>query len=185
MLTAPDQSRVSGDFDFGPQTHEFLGMHEAIFKNGLRDQAGPLGHAHQGHELGLHVCGKSGIGLGGDIDAPDVSIGLNPQAVRIAALGYIHPHFPQFVNHGVHGPDRTVAEGQGTVGDRCGNAVGAGLYAVRQNCVAAGMQAGNALNFQDAGALAFNPGPAGIEKVGQVLNFRFPGGIFQDGFSFG
>ncbi len=52
------------DGDVRAQPRQFRHVHEAVFKDGLADDAFALGRCHQGHELGLQVGGEARIGVG-------------------------------------------------------------------------------------------------------------------------
>ena len=47
------------------------------------------------------------------------------------------------------------------------------------------MQGINALDADNARSLALDSGPAAVQEIGQVLDFRLPGRVFQNGFPFG
>ena len=64
---------------------------------------------------------------------------------------------------------------------RCGDRrhIGRCLDAVGDDAVAAAVETGNALNFQNALADARDDGAAGGEKMAKILNFRLSGGVAQ------
>ena len=79
---AADDGRGAMGVDAGTHAVEFRDVHEAVFENGFGDHRGAFGDRHQGHELGLHVGGKAGIGFGFDIGAAQVAGAFDPEAVR-------------------------------------------------------------------------------------------------------
>ncbi len=80
---AADDRRGAVDIDPGAHAGQFRNMHEAVLENGLGNHAGPFGGGHQGHQLGLHVGGETGIGFGHDIDAADAdAVGVDAHAAR-------------------------------------------------------------------------------------------------------
>ena len=62
MRASVDYGCIALDFDLGPHASEFLCVHEAIFKNGLRYGRSTVSNGIQGHELRLHVGRKRRIG---------------------------------------------------------------------------------------------------------------------------
>ena len=51
------------DLDVRTQAHQFVDVHETVFKNGLGHRGRALRHAVERHELGLHVGGKPGYSV--------------------------------------------------------------------------------------------------------------------------
>ena len=60
--TLDHSRRVAIQRNLGAEPSHFLNMHEAVFKNRLRDAAGTFGDGIHGEKLRLHVGRKARIG---------------------------------------------------------------------------------------------------------------------------
>ena len=170
---------MAGNLDLRAHAHELKHVHEAVFKNAFFHDAGPFGKAHECHKLGLHVCGKAGVGLGFYIRAAQ-----GPSATRQHALGGVgdlHAHAAQFENNGFKVFERTVAQHQLAAGNAGSHEKSSRLNAVGHNGVFPIVQGGNTLNADDGRAVPLDFCTAGPQKVCEVNNFWLAGGVFKHG----
>ena len=103
-------------------------MHEAVFEDFFLNGAGALGQDHEGHDLGLHVGGKTGIGAGGHVHAAQVAAAADGDAVFVRFEGYAH--FAHFGHDGGKLLDGAAFDVAFAAGDGGGGQKGAGLDAV-------------------------------------------------------
>jgi hypothetical protein len=82
---ALDHRHLAVDLDPGTQAHQFVDVHEAVFKNGFGHLAGTLRHTVERHELGLHVGRKTGVFGGAKALRLEPPVELHPDAVFGAA----------------------------------------------------------------------------------------------------
>jgi hypothetical protein len=95
---AAHDGRGAVEVDAGAHAHELGHMHEAVLEDGLGDHRGALGDGHQRHELGLHVGGEAGEGLGHHVGAAQaVEAGDGEAGV---GLGDIHAAVAQVAGDG-------------------------------------------------------------------------------------
>jgi len=70
-LLSFDQGLTPVDFNIRTHSSEFADVNESVLKYGFSDHAPSIGNGHEGHELGLKICRKAGIGHGLDVNALD------------------------------------------------------------------------------------------------------------------
>ena len=61
-VDAADDGVVAFDLDVGPETHQLVDVHEAVFEDGFANGRDAIGDTVDGHELRLHVGRKGRIG---------------------------------------------------------------------------------------------------------------------------
>ena len=65
----------------GAHPKKFGHVHEAVLENGFGDVRLAFGLRHHRQELSLHVGGKAGILLGGEVDGTELAFGSDLDAV--------------------------------------------------------------------------------------------------------
>lgn len=134
MFNTAHHGGGTGQADIRAHAHQFLNMHEAVFKNGFVDHAGTVGQTEQSHELSLHVGGKTGVGTGTDIHAAQ-SAASRPGKHAVRPLDDIHARFAQLDQHGVHVIIRAVPQQKLPARDACRGQKGSCLDAIRHDRV--------------------------------------------------
>ena len=167
----------------GTHAFHFGDVHEALGEDGFGDGAGVGDDAGEGAELGLHVGGETGVGMGGEGEAFGVGVGVDGDAV----LGDLH--FETAVGEGggdgaeVFGDD--LFEGDAVADHGACDEEGAGFDAVGDDGVFGAVEFFDAFDGDAVGACAFDFGAHFDEEVGEVFDFGFGGGAFDDGGAFG
>ena len=72
-----DYGAASFDGDIRAHANHFTGVKKAIFEDRFGDRRIAFGLCCQRHELRLHVCGESGIFLGGDVGCDQLFCAAN------------------------------------------------------------------------------------------------------------
>ena len=162
-LDAAYDGCMPGKADIRAHADELLHVHEPVFKNGFADDPGTFGKAHEGHDLRLHVRREAGEGLRGHVH-PAQGAGAAGQHPVGGGFDF-HAHLAHFGDHGVKLLKGAVREQQLAVGDPGGGEEGSGLDAVGHDAVGAASEARDALNADDAGAVAFDARAAGAEAL--------------------
>ena len=85
LAAAPDHGQVAVHGDVRPQALSSLTCMKRFSKMVSVITRGAPGHAHQGHELGLHVRGEAGVGTGADVHAGEGAPGVHGDAA-VSAL---------------------------------------------------------------------------------------------------
>lgn len=167
----------------GSHAYQLEHMHEPVFKNGFLHHAEPVCHAHERHELRLHVGGKSRIRMRNDIG------GLKVALIAYAGSAFfarnMQSHITQFLADGIQRVIRTIFDKQVAAGYARRHHKGSRLDAVRHDAVFATMQAFHTPYAYDICALPCNIRSAGAQEVGQIDDLRLACRIFQYGFAFG
>ena len=182
-LDAAYDGCMPGKADIRAHADELLHVHEPVFKNGFADDPGTFGKAHEGHDLRLHVRREAGEGLRGHVH-PAQGAGAAGQHAVGGGFDF-HAHLAHFSDHGVKLLKGAVREQQLAVGDPGGGEEGSRLDAVGHDAVGAASEARDALNADDAGAVAFDARAAGDKEAGKIDDFGLAGGVLKDGFSIG
>ena len=176
---ALDHGHLAIDLNLGAQAHQFVDVHEAVFKNRFGHRGRALRNAVERHELRLHVGGETGV-FGG---AKALGLERSGACALHADTAFDRLHggtgLAQFFDDGVEVVGTTVAQHHITTRGRHGTQKGAGLDAVGHHAVGATVQPLDALDANAAGAMAFNLCAHGDQHLGQVRNFRLLGGVFQ------
>src|SRR5512137_1076622 len=79
-LHALDDGVVAVDGDAGAQAPKLRHVHEAVFEDGLRDDARAPGNGHEGHDLGLQIRREARVRKGLHVDAFDLRGALDAKA---------------------------------------------------------------------------------------------------------
>jgi len=150
-------------------------VHEAVFEDGFGDDAGAFRQGHEGHVLGLHVRGETGVGPGLDVHAGEGPARLHHDPV----VGGTEPHpgLVEFFQHRGHRGNRRVGDGDPPPGDGRGGEISPGLDAVAHDGVGGRGQRLDAVDGEDVGADAFDVRAHGREKPGQIRHFGLLGGV--------
>ena len=69
------------DGDVRAHAVELADVHEAVLEDVFGDGAGAFGLGHQGHELGLHVRGETGVFFGIHVGCDESAAGVNTDVV--------------------------------------------------------------------------------------------------------
>ena len=153
------------------------------FKNPFFHHAGPVGQRHDGHDLGLHVRGKAGVGLRFDVRSVQAAVADGAHAFGRAFD--LHAHALELEDDGFQLLIRAAAHQQIAAGDTGSRKERARLDAVGHDGIACAAQAGDALYRDGAAAVPFDACAAVTQKIGKVHHFRFARAVFQHGFPFG
>src|SRR5574343_58493 len=182
-IDAADDGVVALDLDVGPEAHQFVDVHEAVFENRFADGRHAIGNAVDGHELRLHVGRESRIGRRAQADRLQ-ALGSD-EADRIALDGNLAAGVHQLVDDGIEVGGRGLQQADVAASDRRGTEIGAGLDAVGHDRVRRAVQLVDALDADDVGAGAGDAGAHRDQAIGQVDHFRLTRGIFDDRFALG
>ena len=153
-------------------------MHEAVFEDGLGDDGDAVGLRHDGHVLGLQVCGETGVLFGGHIDGAESAARFHAQGSAVG-LGNPGTSLSQFRREGTQMFGDAAGNVERTTSHQAGDDEGSGLNAVGDDFVVCAVEFGNTLHTNGAGSRAFQLGTHFDQKVGQIDNFRFPRGILN------
>ena len=180
---AGDDGGVALGGDVGAHAVQLGHVHEAVFKNGFGDAAGPFGQGVQGHELRLHIGGEGRVGQGAHIHRFRAALHVQRNPV---VAGFHHAAgFHQLVQHGFHAGGVGAAQHHMALGDGGGHQEGAGFDAVWHHCVFGAVQALDAFDHQAVAADAADLGAHFHQALGQVGDFRLARGVFQNGDALG
>ena len=182
LPNAVDDGRATIDADIGTHAGEFGAVHEALGEDGVFDDRDAGGGGKHGGELGLHVGGKTGMWGGGD----GAALGGLARADSDAVSGVIELDDMSGFDEFFGGSDELVlsnaVEGNAVVaGHRSGDHKSAGFNAVGNDGVVGASKRGDTFDGDAAGAGAFDFSTHGVEEMGEVNDFGFAGGGFDDG----
>ncbi len=173
------------EFDVGAHTFQFRAMHEALWEDAVFDDADAGGGDEQGGHLRLHVGRVTGERGGVEIDA----------LWRVAALdvagvaGFVEVDamagFEQGGGDGFEVVAVDAFEGDTFACEGGGGHEGAGFNAIRDDGVDDAFEFLDAFDDDTACACAGDFGTHGVEEIGEVEDFWFGGGGFDDGDAFG
>ena len=169
--------------DFRPHALKFIDVHEAVFKDRLRNDARTLANRRQGHELGLHICREAGIGQGLDVGRAHGQVPDNPDAVDI--LDDLGPYFLQFRHDGLQVLRQGIFYEHVATGHGRSDHKGSRFDAVGNNRMRRTAQLLDAFDADDVRAGAADIGTHAVQIGRQVNDLRFFCRVFQDGLSFG
>src|SRR5574343_1401483 len=149
-IDAADDDVVALDLDVGPEAHQFVDVHEAVFENRLADGRHAIGNAVEGHELRLHVGREGRVRRRAQADRLQ-ALGSD-EADRIALDGDLAAGVHQLVDDGVEVGGRGLEQADIAAGNRGGAQVGTGLDAVGHDRMGRAVQLVDALDADDVGA---------------------------------
>ena len=176
-------STASFNADLRPHALKFVDVHEAVFKDRLRNDARALANRRQGHELSLHIGREAGIGQGLDVGRTHGQMPDDPNAVDI--LDDLGPYFLQFRHDGLQMLRQSVFYEHVAAGHGRADHKGARFNSVGNNRMRRASQLLDAFDADDIRAGTADIGTHAVQIGRQVNDFRLFCRVFQDGLSFG
>ncbi len=164
-------------------TTELVHIAVTVVPHALGKDTGALRQAETGGHLGLHVGGEAGIGQGFDVGAGEFAGA--PDQDSIVHLLHLGAHFRDLRGNALQVLGYDVFDEKFPAGGGDGGHVGARLDLVWDDGIAAAGEAGNATDLDDVGPCAHDGGTHGVQKVGQVHDVGFLGGVLNDGGALG
>lgn len=117
-----------------PHPNQFGDVHETVFKDGLGNDAGPVGYQIKQTELRLHIGGKTGM-RGGTHRNRLWPLTVHIQAYPIVADGDIRARFAQLGQYGIQCIGASGMTHHATAGDSRRHQKCAGLDAIGQHAI--------------------------------------------------
>lgn len=185
MGDAADDGGSVVDSDVGAHAFEFGAVHEALGEDGVLDDADAWGGGEECCHLGLHVGGVAGVGGGDEVDALEVFAAVDGAGVSGVVEGDGVSGFDDGGGDGFEVFAVDAAEGDAIAGEGGGGHEGSGFDAVGDDGVFDGVELFDAFDGDAAGSSALDFGSHGVEEVGEVEDFGFCGGGFDDGDAIG
>ena len=179
LLHALNRRRLAGDVDIGPHALQLRAVaEEPGLVHALRQPADPLRQGHAHADLGLHIRGEAGIGLGLHRSPAELAAAHHPH--RVVVGDDLRSHFLELGGNALQMLGDHVGHQDVAPHRRGCRQVGPGLDLVGDDGVGAAVQGVDAPDLHRVGAGAGNPGAHGIEEVGKVHDVGLLGGVLYD-----
>ncbi len=182
-FAALDDGARAFDGNVGAEPREFADVHETGFEDAFGDDADAGRDGHERHHLGLGIGRITGIGQGGDVDGFQTAVATNFERTVVAFD--FDAALDEFVDDGVKMIDARAFDGDFAVGGSGGDGEGGGFDAVGNDFVFRTVQFFDAGDGQRRAADAVDFRAHGDEEIGEVSDFGFARGAFDDGDAFG
>ncbi|MPM43145.1 hypothetical protein SDC9_89818 [bioreactor metagenome] len=170
-----------GDFavhlNLGSQTAELIHIAVAVVPNALGEHAGALRQTEHRRDLGLHVCGETGVGQSFNVDTGQAAMPAHQH--RVVLLLHLDAHLQQLGGDALQVLGNHVADEQLAAGGRNGGHIGACLDLVGNDRIGSAAEPVHSADFNDVGTSAHDIGAHGVEEVGKVHDMRLLGGVFN------
>ena len=171
----PDHGVVALGADVGPHPAQLLDVAEPTEEQVLGDDAHPLGHGEQGHQQRLVVGGEARDRAGWPRPPTGAgrSVPHGPQAVGL--LGDADAGGRQLADEHVHVVGAAVLDDHLAAGQAGRHQEGGHHQPVGDDGVTGRVEGVDPLDLDAGGAAPRDPGPHGVEEVGQVASPRARG----------
>ena len=179
LFHARDDGDLCVDLDGCAHAVELGAIAEARVIDALRNDAHAGGKRHAHGDLRLHVRREAGIRHRLDIGPAHDARALHADGVVV--FGNLHAHLAQLGGDAVHMFGDDVLDKHVAARGRDGRHIGARLDLVRNDGVAAAVQAADAANFDDVGTRARDLRAHGVQEVRQIDDVRFLCGVLDNG----
>src|SRR6267142_1918025 len=181
---AADYGAAAVDGNVGAHADHLAGVEVAVLEDRFGDDGSSFGLGGEGHVLGLHVGGEAGIFLGGDVGADKFSCRPDTQRGFIEDVG-VNASLLQLGNDRAEMIGCAVSYGQIAASDGARDQERACFDAIGDHGVLGAMEFLCAANAQGGRAVACDAGSHVAQHDDEIGDFRFAGGVLQDGFAIG
>ena len=180
-LHAADPGQLPLHADVRAQAAQLRRGPEPVLEQGLLEAGHAASAAQGGHQQRLSVGGKAGVGRGGHAAHALQSAGAAQGNFLPRADGAARP--PQSAQHRLQLPRLHAPQPDRASGGRRRAEVSRRHDAVGDDPMLRAVEVAHAVNLNHAAASAPHVGPHFPHKILQVLDFRLPRRIFEDGCS--
>ena len=183
FLHALDDGDLAVHMDVRTHAGQFLGISVTAVPHALGDDARTLCQAERGRHLRLHVGREAGIRHGLDIGPGQPPLAAHQH--RVVKLGHLNVHLLELCRDALQMfGDDVLNQHRAAAGcDRSHK--GARLNLVRNDGVAAAVQALDAADLDYIRARSLNVCPHRVQEVRQVHDMRLLGAVFHNGLALG
>ena len=169
--------------DVRAHARQLLGVTVAAVPHALGDDARAFRKAQRSRHLRLHIGREAGIGHGLDVGLGEPALAAHEH--RVVKLGHLDVHLLELCGDALEVLGDDVLDQHRAAARRDRRHERAGFDLVRDDGIAAAVQALDAADLDDIRARALDVRAHGVQEVRQVDDMRLLGAVFHDGLALG